>query len=234
MSNIFDQLTARDSNTEELPGGDEPKTEEQTGVSTSSEVKEATQELLRYGYIEAQLKPAYFRRAMSRQREIDAALEPLDLALRLDEHRGVAFLVIAESAFDTSSDIPDWSHPLVRRQRLTLEQSLLVAMLRQAFVLHEQEAGVGEAQAKVAVEDLVPEFRTYCGDSGSDAKDESRLSNLLDQLKTFGVVSEVDKNGEVTIRPLIAHLANPHSLTALLKVLKERAEGSEHDAKAAR
>lgn len=226
MSNIFDRLADGDSGTEDSPVDDAIVTKEEPGTRTSTEVKQVTQELLRYGYIEEQLKPAYFRRAISRHKEIDTALEPLDLALRLDEHRGVAFLVIAESAFDTSGDVPDWSHPLVRRQRLTLEQSLLVAILRQVFVLHEQEAGVGGAQAKVAVEDLVPQFRTYFGDSGSDAKDESRLSNLLDQLKTFGILSEVDKNGEVTIRPLIAHLANPHSLTALLGVLQETAEGA--------
>jgi hypothetical protein len=45
---------------------------------------------------------------------------------------------------------------------------------------------------------------------------------LLEQLKTHGVVSEVDKKQEVTIRPLIAHLANPESLAALLRVIKEK------------
>ncbi len=57
-------------------------------------------------------------------------------------------------------------------------------------------------------------FMTYVGDSGSDAKNENRLLQLLEQLKTHGVVSEVDKKQEVTIRPLIAHLANPESLAA--------------------
>ncbi len=125
----------------------------------------------------------------------------------------------------------EWSHPLVRRQRLTLEQSLLVAILRQAFVMHEQEAGIGGSPARIAVEDLLPQFLTYFEDSGSDAKNESRLSNLLDQLKTCGIVSEVDVNGEVIIRPLIAHLANPQSLQALLHVLKnKRHEASQGDA----
>ena len=111
---------------------------------------------------------------------------------------------------------------MVRRQRLTLEQSLLVALLRQTFVMHEQEAGVGHGAATVAVDDLLPQFMAYMGDSGSDAKNESRLLSLLDQLKTYGIVSEADTKQEVTIRPLIAHLANPESLVALLNVLKEQ------------
>ncbi len=85
--------------------------------------------------------------------------------------------------------------------------------------MHEQESGIGQSAAKIAVDDLLPQYLTYVQDSGSDTKNESRLLSLLDQLKTYAIVSEVDKNQEVTIRPLIAHLANPESLQALLKTL---------------
>jgi hypothetical protein len=200
------------------------------GSITAKEAKEVIQELLRYGYMDEQSKPVYFRRAIVRQSEIATALEPLDLALRLDEHRGVAFLVVAPTAHDPNDEDGEWSHPLIRRQRLTFEQSLVIAILRQVFVLHEQEAGVGGASARVAVEDLLPQFLTYFSDSGSDAKNESRLSILLDQLKTYGIVSEVDKNGEFIIRPLIAHLANPSSLAALLASFEEKSSKPETDA----
>ena len=166
------------------------------------------------------------------EREITAALGPLDLVLRLDSHRGVAFLAVAQAASECSGIEEGWTHPLVRRQRLTLEQSLLVALLRQAFVMHEQESGVGQSAATIAVDELLPQFLAYSGDSGSDGKNESRLLNLLDQLKAYGIVSEVDKKHEVTIRPLIAHLAGPESLTALLTVLKEQrpdVEALEHE-----
>jgi hypothetical protein len=194
-----------------------------TSGTTPVDVKETTQELLRHGYIEEHRKPALFRHAITRQPLIQAALEPLDLTLRCDEHRGIAFLAVAPSQTAADVDDTEWSHPLMRRQRLTLEQSLLVAILRQSFMLHEQEAGVGGTSAKGVVEDLLPQFRIYLGDSGSDAKDESRLSNVLDQLKSYALVSEVDSNGEFTIRPLIAHVANPQSLTDLLTVLQRMA-----------
>jgi len=194
--------------------------------ATASDVKAATQELLRHGYIEEIAKTALFRTSIVREREIAAALEPLDLALRLDTHRGVAFLIVA-GATNESTDGAEWAHPLVRRQRHTLEQSLLVAVLRHAFVMHEQEVGVGHSPARVAVDDLLPQFLTYFEDSGSDAKNESRLSILLDQLKTYGIVSEVDRNNEVIIRPMIAHLANPESLAALLRVFREQAGSGE-------
>ena len=144
--------------------------------------------------------------------------------MRIDAHRGVAFLVVAETVSDSADEGEAWTHPLVKRQRLTLEQSLLIAILRQAFMMHEQESGVGQSPAKIALDELLPQFLVYFPDSGSDAKNESRLSNLLDQLKTYGIVSEVDKNQEVTIRPLIVHLANPESLTALLRTFKEQSQ----------
>jgi hypothetical protein len=93
--------------------------------------------------------------------------------------------------------------------------------------MHEQEAGVGQSAAKVAVDDLLPQFLTYFEDSGSDARNESRLCHLLDQLKTYGILSEIDRNQEVTIRPMIAHLANPESLGALLQAYREQADAAE-------
>lgn len=192
-------------------------------ANTAADVKRNTQELLRHGSLEESQKRELFRSVMIHRSEISAALEPLDLELRIDEHRGVAFLQVAQSAYESCDDADVWTHPLVRRQRLTLEQSLLVAMLRQAFVIHEQESGIGECAAKIAVDELLPQFSAYFGDSGSDSQNESRLLILLDQLKPYGIVSEVDKNQEIVIRPLIVHLANPESLSSLLTVFKANA-----------
>jgi hypothetical protein len=241
MSNIFDRMVPdTDAATEpdsflgagvpahQLDNNELEKVTELTPI----EVKRATQELLRYGFIEESQKHELFRLVLMHEPAIVTALEPLDLGVKIDAHRGVAFLVVAPSAYENRNDDALWAHPLVRRQRLTLEQSLLVAMLRQAFVIHEQESGVGECNAKIAVDDLLPQFATYFGDSGSDAKNESRLLGLLDQLKPYGIVSEVDKNQELTIRPLIAYLANPDSLAALLAVLNDKsrnADFGEHD-----
>lgn len=185
------------------------------------DVKQVTQELLKYGHIEESANSSLFQKAIAQEREIQAALAPLDLTLRMDTHRGIAFLAVAKATIESSESDQGWSHPLVRRQRLTLEQSLLVAILRQAFMIHEQESGIGQSSAKIAVEDLLSQFLTYFRDSGSDGRNESRLTSLLDQLKVHGIVSEVDNNSEVTIRPLIAHLANAESLSNLLRVLKE-------------
>jgi hypothetical protein len=196
--------------------------EEVSEPATDSEVKACLQELIKYGYLEEARKPALFKTAVVREVDLIRALEPLDLSLRLDTHRGLALLVIIESEEEEPGEA--WSHPLVRRQRLTLEQSLLVAILREAFLLHEQERGVGQAVAKLAIEDLMPKFLTYLADSGSDTRNQSRLTSILDQLKTHGIVSEVDKNDEVTIRPLIVHLANAESLAELLKSYQAQAE----------
>ena len=247
MSNVFDSMISKNGHHQNRtsaksqdmdtsdPSGSKPEENPNpdSAPRTPREVREATQELLRYGYIEESRKSEFFRKAVVHRKAIGAALEPLDLAMQLDSHRGVAFLKVAEPENNDPKDGHAWSHPLVRRQRLTLEQSLLVAILRQGFVVHEQESGVGENPARVAVEDLLPQFLTYFEDSGSDAKNESRLLNLLDQLKTHGIVSEVDKKQEVTIRPMIAHLANPDSLTALLQTLQQQTTSEKQRAGAA-
>ena len=228
MTNVFDRIASGNGrhaeHEEPVPPTREVEPAEVVANGTPLEVKRVTQELLKHGYINEATKSELFVRAMTREREVLAALEPLDLSLRLDTHRGVAMLVVAESVCNPSDEGEAWTHPLVRRQRLTLEQSLLVAILRQAFVMHEQECGIGQSAAKIAVDDLLPQFLTYFDDSGSDARNESRLLSLLDQLKTHGIVSEVDGNQELTIRPLIVHLANPESLTALLHVLQEKVD----------
>ncbi len=232
-NNIFDRRAAESESASDAAGDEliatfaspQPATPSQP-AGTPASVKRVTQELLRHGWLEESSKPDLFRQAVLHERELAVALEPLDLVLRLDTHRGLAFLAIAPTASDTPGEDDGWGHPLVRRQRLTLEQSLLVAVLRQSFVMHEQEAGVGQQVLKVAVDDLLPHFLTYFEDSGSDAKNESRLLNLLDQLKTHGIVSEVDAQQEVIVRPLIAYLANPESLSALLTVLQQQSQSA--------
>jgi len=231
MSNIFDQFV--EDSQEDQPHDEQAesqlgsKLESESGsngmaTATPRELKIAVQELLKQGFIEESQRRDLFRSVSVQLDAINRTLEPLDLAVRVDSHRGVAFLVIAKVEVADNTEEDSWNHPLVRKQRLTLEQSLLVAILRQTFAMHEQEYGVGQSAAKITIDELLPTFMTYFGDSGSDAKNENRLLQLLDQLKTHGIVSEVDAKQEILIRPLIAHLANPETLSALLAVLKEK------------
>lgn len=197
-------------------------------VRTPLKIREVAKELTRYGLIEAARKPNLYRVLQNHKQALTGILEPLDLDLSIDDVRGIAFVTVraddasSELSLDEQSDAEDWSHPLVRRQRLTLEQSLLVAILRQRFVAHEQEAGVGADDARVAVDELIPEFQLYVGDPGSEAKERNRMMTLLDQLKAHGLVSEPDTHERVSIRPIIAHLASPENLQHLLVWLRTR------------
>lgn len=190
---------------------------------TPAEVKSLAQEFVKSGYVESASDAAAFQAAVRLRREIDAVLEPLDLRLEIDEPRGLALLRVAESASATPDEA--WSHPLVRRQRLTLEQSLLVAILRRAYVVQELESGIGVREVRAAVDDLLSELQVFLPDSGSDTKNRQRLLTLLDQLKPHGIVTEPDSRGEVVIRPLITRLANPETLTGLLAHFREMGTG---------
>ena len=235
MAGIFDQITGQ-TNADPQPaehqttGGEAEQNFsalEQDGASplqqarTDQTLREATQELLRVGLLEQSLRPNLYRAAIVSMDKINVILEPLDLAARADDIRGLVFLTVR--SIDSATPNDEWTHPLVRKQRLNLEQTLLVAILRQYFIAHEQEAGTGSAEAVVTVDELIPQLQVYLGDSGSEARERTRALQLLDQLKGHGLVSAPDSHERISIRPIITHLANPENLTALLHTLKSHA-----------
>jgi hypothetical protein len=206
-----------------LENGEGQESEE---ARTNPEISNVVQEVLKHGYIEGDERAVFYESAKKNVTEINRILEPLGFRMKIDDNRGLLILMILEPS-KTSLEIDEaWSHPLVRRQRLTLEQSLLLAILRRYYVVQEQEVGIGMSAVKVYVEDLVKDMETFIGDSGSDQKNERRVLHLLDQLKGHGIVSEPDKNEEVTIRPLIIYLADPDNLKELLKQYQQVAESS--------
>ncbi len=233
MKSIFDELTTAPETSTHLDNADieafdsdtETATQKESDVPpiidsqrTDGRLREATQYLLSSGLLEQANKANLYRIALTYLADINRLLEPLDLQAQADDIRGLIFLkVLAESTDD------NWSHPMVRKQRLTLEQSLLLAILRQYFVNHEQESGMGAGDAVVSVDELIPQLQVYFGDSGSESKERNRAITLLDQLKGHGVVTAPDAHGRVTIRPIIAHLANPENLQALLRALQAQA-----------
>ncbi|ACE83429.1 DUF4194 domain-containing protein [Cellvibrio japonicus] len=234
MAGIFDHITGQPgapNAAEDAPitdvGDHAPPTETSplSDVSrTHKRLRDAAQELLKYGLLEEAQKPNLYRIVTTHVEEVSTILEPLDLALGLDEVRGLVYLRVRQDEAAEQDD--DWAHPLVRRQRLNLEQSLLVAILRQHFIAYEQESGTGAGEALIAVDELIPQLQVYLGDLGSDARERTRVIQLLDQLKGHGLVSSLDAHERVTIRPIIAHLANPESLQALLAWLREQAAPS--------
>jgi hypothetical protein len=204
-----------------------PLTEAAAGAATATPeaLRRAVQELLKYGLLEQSVKPHLFRQITTDTARTDALLEPLDLRVRVDDHRGLAFVVIAATYQPEGEDDDEWTHPLVRRQRLTLEQSLLLAILRREFLLREQENGLG-TPVQLAVDSLLPQLEIYLGHTGSDIQERKRLLTLLESLRGHGMVSEVDAQDSFTIRPMIVHLVNPENLQALLQKLRELAGGN--------
>lgn len=198
---------------------------------TPQNIRKALQYLLANGWLEATTKPALFRLIAAQTLQLDQLLEPLDLRIAIDDVRGLAFLAVMadyESDDVDESEQDDWTHPLMRRQRLTLEQSLLLAILRREFLQREQESGTG-ATVRITVESLLPQLETYLGATGSDMQERKRLNQLLDNLRTHGMVSEVDAQDCIIIRPMIVHLLNPENLQSLLLKLREITHGTESD-----
>ena len=188
--------------------------------ATPQPLRRALQELLKMGLLEQASKPQLFRHIAIDTARVNALLEPLDLQVRVDDLRGLAYVTVAPGwQAGEAEDDDEWTHPLVRRQRLTLEQSLLLAILRREFLQREQEGGIGRP-VQIAVDSLLPQLEIYLGSTGSDMQERKRLAALLEHLRGHGVVSDVDAQERITIRPMIAHLANPENLQALLTQLR--------------
>lgn len=227
---LFDQWAAA-TPPEPMPAPAEPTSSETAPepapAVTPLPLRRALQDLLKTGLLEQTSKPKLFQQIASDTARANALLEPLDLQVRVDDLRGLAYVAVAPGWEAEDAEDDEWSHPLVRRQRLTLEQSLLLAVLRREFLQREQEGGLGVAVA-LSIDGLLPQLEIYLGATGSDMQDRKRLLELLDKLRAHGVVSEVDAQDQLTIRPIIVHLANPENLQALLLRLRElgQAEGS--------
>lgn len=231
---IFDRMAAQGASAqaeqslskEELPALIESRIATQNTSRTPPNVRQALQFLLAHGWLESATKPKLFNLIAAQTTLLDALLEPLDLRVVVDDVRGLAFLaVVPDYAGDDTdeSEQDDWTHPLMKRQRLTLEQSLLLALLRREFLQREQESGTGTA-VRVTVDSLLPQLETYLGATGSDMQERKRLGQLLENLRTHGMVSDVDAQDCITIRPIIVHLLNPENLQTLLLRLRALAE----------
>ncbi len=197
-------------------------TEEDRTIDTplfDRSLKSAVQELVKYGVLEANYKPNLYQICVRQSEEVAQILSPLDLKMQIDDVRGLVFLLVSNAEKETE-DQDEWRHPLVRRQRMNLEQSLMVAILRQHFVAHELDAGVGDHRAIVHLDELLPQLNQFMGATGSDAKEDKRLRLLLEQLQGYGLVSDIDENEKITIKPLIAHVANPENLRNLIVALQ--------------
>jgi len=236
MDDYFDQrVTPQPTAAEALPEEDDaPATHSSKGdaaaaapspeldTSTAPALKAAVQDLLKYGLVEQKSKSIIYRRLQHDQPAVAQILEPFDFELHFDDTRGIAFLKIAPSVATDSDEA--WQHPLVRRQRLTTEQSLLVAILRQIHMAYEQDCGIGAADARIDADELRAQLDLYLGTSGSEQRDQTRLNNVLDQLSKHGIVSGPDKENQVHIRPIIVHLSDPAQLTLLLEHFKQLAK----------
>lgn len=228
---LFDQWAAapQASPAVDAQPAPEPPPEPATDAApaTPQPLRRALQELLKMGLLEQASKPQLFRHIAIDTARVNALLEPLDLQVRVDDLRGLAYVAVAPGwQADDAEDDDEWTHPLVRRQRLTLEQSLLLAVLRREFLQREQEGGLGVA-VQLGLDGLLAQLEIYLGATGSDMQDRKRLLELLDKLRAHGVVSEVDAQDQLTIRPMIVHLANPENLQALLAHLRGLGQAGE-------
>ena len=103
MTDIFDKLASAEGSTTKETEETKPEFEPaaDTVQYTNRQLKEATQELLKYGLLEMEAKPNLYRIAQTQSKQVNDILEPLDLAFEIDDVRGLAYIVVAEHVRDS-------------------------------------------------------------------------------------------------------------------------------------
>ncbi|MDB5341311.1 MAG: hypothetical protein JWN70_6930 [Planctomycetaceae bacterium] len=152
MTNFFDRLVSPDAQhhdpIESSPDDDLQQTVDDVAStaepSTAADVKRVAQELLKHGFLEESHKRELFRCAIAYEYEINVVLEPLDLEIRLDPHRGIAFLVVAPAAYTASDSDAAVSEPVIATEELPefldqSEKALYQILLRSSRGRLEQE-----------------------------------------------------------------------------------------------
>lgn len=196
-------------------------------MNFSITVKQALQEILKFGHLNQAQKPVLYQALVNNVTAVNEYLSVIDFCLQVDGVRGLAFLMVyqnPEFMNDVASTPDDWAHPLVRRQRLTLQQSLILAILRQRFMELEQQYGIGYADTFMPLDELNKQFFIYHKSSGSESQDNERVTILVRQLAEHGLVA-IDQN-QLLISPLIVHLLNPENLIELLKQYQSVSESA--------
>ncbi len=196
-------------------------------MNFSTQTKQALQEILKYGHLSQAQKPVLYQALVSNVASVNDYLSVIDFRLQIDGVRGLAFLIVyqnQESDNDAMPMLDGWAHPLVRRQRLTLQQSLVLAILRQRLMELEQQYGIGYADTYMSLDELNKQFFIYHKSSGSESQDNERVTILVRQLAEHGLVA-IDQN-QLLISPLIVHLLNPENLIELLKQYQSVSESA--------
>lgn len=227
MTSIFDELTGKAGDQEELSENVEQEREledldidvldvEDDDQRTPRVIREVVQELFKHGFIEEADYGRLYRVALANTELIDQIFEPFDLNVQFDEVRGLVFVRVLH---EPGVIVEGWTHPLIRHYPFTLEQTLLIAVLRQYLIECEMENGIGSTIPQMTVDDVITHLRAYLGENGADFKDRKRAVRLLLHLRKHHLISMNEHSDRFTIRPLIAHVANPENLTALLQWL---------------
>ncbi|VVP13626.1 hypothetical protein PS850_03498 [Pseudomonas fluorescens] len=227
MPSIFDELTGKadgEEESSEMPEQELELEDFEIGISdvedddqrTPRVIREVVQELFKNGFIEEADYERLYRAALANTELVDQIFEPFDLNVQIDEIRGLVFIRVLH---ESGVIVDGWTHPLIRHHAFSLEQTLLIAVLRQYLIECEMENGIGAAIPQMTVDDVITHLRAYLGEHGADFKDRKRAVRLLLQLRSHHLISMNEHSDRFTIRPLIAHVANPENLTALLQWL---------------
>lgn len=104
MAGFFDELINRSvtANTgsepeflnEEVADASVEETATSSETRTIKKIREATQELLKYGLLEEASKPNLYRVVLTHPEEVTRILEPLDLDIGIDEIRGLLYVKV--------------------------------------------------------------------------------------------------------------------------------------------
>jgi len=182
--------------------------------------------LLARGYVMIRTKPEFYASLLANDKAVLSVLIDLNLTMQVDHAAGlVALRSLAGTAEEEGEGEDDEDKTvLIRRQRLSQFQSIIVLILRRH---HRDRSLAGDSVITMEIEQIEQALVPFMHLTQSQTREDKRLNGALALCKKHGLILNVrGDESRIEISPLIRLVVDLNWLDTLLTKFKEMAERS--------
>lgn len=192
------------------PEASEANPEDDALDAETTRYREALQRLISSGVIYESRHSELYQALLANKSQIRSTLRELGLRMTVDDSFGLIILRLPVSD-DIEED--EGAHPLVRRRRLTLLDSLVALVLRDHYMTREN---VGDRTVVIDVEQLEDALRAFLPIFGSETILRKRITGAIKRFKDYNILASLPgSDNEFEVTPVIRIVVNADMLQGL-------------------
>lgn len=198
------------------------------GLTELQASRRAMQKLIARGVIYESRHEADYRVLVNDAEQVSGVLEELSLRMSIDREVGVILLRLPDDYLEGEEEGEEGSHPLVRRRRMTLFDSLTAVVLRKHY--REREL-TGEQRVRIDIEQLEQGLVPFLPLMGSEEIFRKHLRGVVDRFKDLNLLLSVrGSKTEFEIAPVIRVVVNAEWIESLVKEFQRLSDSRRDDA----